>query len=160
MKSSLSTLLALAGALLAVALAPVGATAAPQPSANGNGDIGPFQSFSFSTRGFGFAADGHVTVTEPSTDPNTRYRGQVNCAFYLGNQVVLTGNITSAPVSPFFQPTDFVAFAEDNGEPGALRDRWGFFVLQVAPGTPPPSCFTSPFFFGSVLTSGNIDVDP
>jgi|SRR5687767_9990677 len=161
MKSSLSTLLALAGATLLVGLAPGSASGAPQPSANGNGDIGTFQSFSFSTRGAFFGAEGRVSVTFPGTDPNTQYRGRVNCAFYVGNRVTLSGNLTSAPVNPFFQETDFVVFAEDNGEPGALRDRWAFQTFTRDPfNPPPPTCVAPLFFFGNVITSGNIDVDP
>jgi hypothetical protein len=150
-----------AAAMLVLAAGPGSASGAPQPSANGNGDIQLFQSFSFSTRGALFGAEGHVSVTFPSTDPNTQYRGRVNCALYVGNRVTLSGNITSAPVNPFFQETDFVAFGEDNGEPGALRDRWGFQTFTRDPfSPPPPTCLAPLFFGGSIITSGNVDVDP
>jgi hypothetical protein len=152
-------------ALVAIAVAAVGVAtgsggAASQPSANGNGSIG-FQNFSFSARGVGFGAGGHVTVTNPNTDPNTVTKGRVNCLMVINNQAYMSGNIVSiSPAqNPAFAPTDFLAFAEDNGEPGDFRDRWSFASFTPS-STFNPSCLNPFSLFGSLVTSGNIDVNP
>jgi hypothetical protein len=137
--------------------------ASSQPTANGNGTIfGSFQSFSFGSRGSLFSAEGRIHVVESSSDPDTQYKGRINCAFYTLNRVTLSGNITdvSPQMLPANTPTNFIAFAEDNGEPGEFIDRWNFIAFIPSP-TFAPTCVNPVFGFGgSPLTSGNIDIDP
>ena len=152
----------LTATLVAALVVPALAGAAQGPVARGSGDVGTFQDFSFSARGVGFGADGHIRVVSPGTDPNTVIRGQVNCLSVLNNQAVMSGNITriSPAQNPQTAPTDFIAFAEDNGEPGEFRDRFGFTTFTPTP-TFNPTCLVPVFgFFGSLITDGNIEVDP
>lgn len=151
--------------IAAVAACTVGASAAhaaPQPSANGSGDVATFEDFNFSARGTGFGASGSVHEVQSNTDPNTQFKGRVNCLFVFGNRATLSGNITSITPAqnPATAPTDFFAFAEDNGEPGEFRDRWLFFTFTPTP-TFNPTCLAPTFTpFGNLITAGNIDVDP
>ena len=155
----LAALAAMAAVVLALGAEISGAAA--QPSANGNGNTG-FSTFSFSARGVNFGADGHVTFTNPNTDPNQVFKGRVNCLAIVNNQAYMSGNIVSiSPAqNPLTAPTDFFAYAEDNGEPGEFRDRFGFFTFTPST-TFAPSCLNPlAFFTGSLITSGNVDVDP
>ena len=157
---SLAALFGIAAVVLVLGAGTSGAAA--QPSANGNGNTG-FSMFSFSARGVNFGADGHVTFTNPNTDPNQVTKGRVNCLAIVNNQAYMSGNIVS--ISPDTQPpglapTDFFAYAEDNGEPGEFRDRFGFFSFTPST-TFAPTCLNPlSFFTGSLVTSGNVDVDP
>ena len=155
----ITALVATAASTVAVVTGSGGA--ASQPSANGNGSISSFQNLSFSARGVGFGAAGHVTVTGANTDPNTVTKGRVNCLTIINNQAYISGNIVSlSPAqNPATAPTDFFAFAEDNGEPGEFRDRWSFFAFTPQSGFN-PTCLNPLSTTGSLITSGNIDVDP
>ena len=156
----LAALAATAAVVLAVAS---GASSAPsQQSANGNGNIGT-STFSFSARGVGFGADGHITSTNPNTDPNSVIKGRINCLMIINNQAYMSGNIVSQTPTPnpATRVTDFVAYAEDNGEPGDFRDRFQFVSFTAGTITPMPTCLNPVFFLtGQLVTSGNIDVNP
>jgi hypothetical protein len=159
MKRGIAALASLSAIVLALAAGATGASS--QQSASGNGNTGT-QLFSFSARGVGFGADGHITSTNPNTDPNTVIKGRINCLAVLNNQAYMTGNIVSIspPPNPAFAPTDFIAYAEDNGEPGDFRDRFQFFTFTPTP-TFNPTCLNPTFtIFGQLITSGNIEVNP
>ena len=159
MKRAFAALASLSAIVLAVA---GGATSAPsQQSASGNGNTGT-QTFSFSARGVGFGADGHITSTNPNTDPNTVIKGRINCLSVVNNQAYMSGNIVSIspPANPATAATDFIAYAEDNGEPGDFRDRFQFITIVPSP-TFNPTCLNPIFTLtGQLITSGNIEVNP
>jgi hypothetical protein len=152
----------LTATLVAALVVPAAGGAAPGPNTRGSGDVGTGQDFSFSASGVGFGADGHIRVTFPGQDPNQVFAGQVNCLSIVNNQATMTGNITRIrpAQNPATAPTDFLAFAEDNGEPGEFRDRFFFTTFTPTP-TFNPTCLVPVFgFFGSLITDGNIEVDP
>src|SRR4051794_16988782 len=159
MKRGIAALASLSAIVLALAGGATGA--ASQQSASGNGNTGT-AIFSFSARGVNFGADGHITSTNPNTDPNTVIKGRINCLAVINNQAYMSGNIVSIspPANPATRPTDFIAFAEDNGEPGDFRDRFQFISVLPSP-TFNPTCLNPIFtFFGQLITSGNIEVNP
>ena len=152
----LSVILAATFVLLA---APASAIGAREQSAHGRGSISTFQDFSFGARGTLFAADGHITVTFPGTDPNQQIKGQITCLSIVNNQAYMSGPVTrqnpEAAPGPLLS---FFAFAEDNGEPGGFRDRFNFFTFAPSQAFN-PTCL-APLLGGSLITDGNIDIDP
>jgi hypothetical protein len=151
-------------ALLCTALVlalPAAASAAAQPSANGNGSLG-FNDFNFGARGTLFSADGHITFTQNFGGGDVKFTGRVNCLNIFLNRATLSGNITSVRPQIFLPantPTDFFAIAVDNGEPGEFRDQF-FFTSFIPSPTFAPTCVAPLNVTPQTITDGNIDVDP
>ena len=160
----LAMLFAVSAAAAAVALADPGGE-----TAKGSGSISTWQDFSFQAHGdpWNLGATGNIKVTYPSSDPNQRYAGDVDCLNLVSpNRAIMSGPLTHVQPDndPYFDPTRFLAFAEDNGPnggPSSNPDRFSFQPIDTRYyGYPPPDCRSEQYFYASPISKGDVDIDP
>jgi hypothetical protein len=117
--------------------------------------------FSFSAQGTGAAdrANGNVSQTFTSTDPNITITGDVTCMLIVGKSATIGGRITGfkpAGAAPTFgNPQGFVIFATDAAKPSGGLDGYFLSTQTLVPSVCPP-----PFVvFGNVIT-GDVEIIP
>jgi hypothetical protein len=137
-------------------------------TARGSGSIGTYQDFSFSAKGdpYNLGATGSIKVTYPGSDPNQQFSGDIDCLNLVSpNRAIMSGPLTRVQHGdPYWQPTRFIAFAEDNGPNGGSSsnpDRFNFQPIDTRwYGYPPPDCRDESYVYGSWINKGDVDIDP
>ena len=135
------------------------ASAAAGDSAKGRGTV--FEArFSFSAQGTGALdrANGNVTYTLTSQDPNVTITGDVTCMVIVGKRASIGGRITgykpAGAAALFGNAQGFLIGATDNAKPSEGMDGFDFSSVTM----PPPSCPTT-FGLSPVIT-GDIEIIP
>ena len=152
---------AVLGVLVAAGLG--GPASAIASQASGAGALPPFDAtvFSFGAHGDVVSATGAMTFQDFDANAPGRsgekfqFVAHVQCLQVVGNRAYVTGEIEHA-VPARFEHLGLRFTVEDNGEPGAGRDR---FEAAIEP-FPSPVCGLAPFVPppGAVISRGNLQV--
>jgi hypothetical protein len=158
MKRRLSALVA--GLVLSLFTLTTLAAAAAGDYAKGRGTTTGAR-FSFLAQGTGAAdrANGNMSHTFTSTDPNITVTGDVTCMVIVGNSATIGGRVTgfkpAGAANTFGNPQGFLIIASDNAKPSGGLDG---YILNFT-STPTPVCFPPFLVFGNVIT-GDIEIIP
>ena len=119
------------------------------------------QRFSFSAQGTGAGdrANGNMSHTFTSQDPNVTITGDVTCILIVGRSTSVGGRITgfkpAGAAGAFGNPQGFVVFATDNAKPSGGLDGYFLSLESVPPMVCPP-----PFILSGNVITGDVEVIP